>query len=170
MMNRSKTQPAPTALHAVFFRIFLVLAILSLLASGSLFKLNQHIATVVGKVTDTFNEQVYSKKRSYSQECAVITYSINGKEHTGKTQLKGGGSAYHSRDFVPVYYYSAFPQFVWYYSKTNALFLISLLMLTAALIGTGTTGSELLKCKRAAALPNDKAPPRPKAAASVKKA
>jgi hypothetical protein len=140
-------QPAPPAkeipLSISLFRFFVVLLAVTIGATAGVVALNQSVAMVTGKVIARGTETAFaSRKSSYEQEVVVVSYTINGVEHTGKTPVPrhGGGS-----DLVPVRYYPALPWFVWFYTRTNANLLCCILALIFSLSGVIFSWSQARK-------------------------
>jgi hypothetical protein len=128
MNNPSK--PAGRSSSNGLFYTCLALCIASACAFAFVIKLNRHIEKTSGKVVETYAKRTFaSRKKSYDQEYAIIRYSVGGKEHTGKALRRTSG------DFVPVYYYHAFPGMAWFYAKENPNLVYCCIAMTLSLIG-----------------------------------
>jgi hypothetical protein len=151
MQQPAQSKPRTPA-DVAFLRISLVIFIVFALGCGLFLKLNSHIATAVGKVTDTYTENVIvGRKQTANKEFVELSYTINGVQRSGKTERRQDGTAFHSRDFVPVYYYPWFPQHVWYYTRANASMPICIAFALLGLIGAVYSSNEIMRRKRAKA-------------------
>ena len=121
--------------------------IASALLFGVVLKLDRHIEKTSGKVVETYNKRTFaSRKQTYDQEYFVVNYSAKGKEYTIKTMRRNG----FGQEYVPVYYYGAFPGFAWCYKKTDANIVYCTIFMTLSLVATGVAWSSLKKAKMAA--------------------
>ena len=115
MANQPPTNKKPPSKSMFFGSI--ALFIISALLFGCIIKLNHRIDRTSGKVVETYTKRTFaSRKQSTEREFLVVSYTINGKEYTGKTMRREG----FSQDYVPVYYYPSFPGLAWFYKKANA--------------------------------------------------
>ena len=131
----------------VFFVTCLSIFIASALLFGLVLKLDRHIEKASGKVVETYSKRTFaSRKQSYEQEYFVVTYSAKGKEHTIKTIRRNG----FGQEYVPVYYYGAFPGFGWCYKKTDANIVYCSIFMALSLVTAGIAWSSLRKAKMAA--------------------
>jgi hypothetical protein len=152
-MQQPKQSPTRTPLDVTILRFSLAILLFSAVGCSVFLKLNRNIATTVGKVTDTFSDKVIvGRKQTANKEFAVFTYTINGTQRRGKTELRQMGSAFHSRDFIPVYYYPWFPGHVWFYTRANATMPICIGFALLGSIGAAYSSNEIMRRKRLKAL------------------
>lgn len=124
----------------------MVLFIISLLSFAGVIRLNNRIDRTSGKVVETYTKKTFaSRKQSTEREFLVVHYTVNGKEYTRKTMLRDG----FGREYVPVYYYPAFPGFAWFYKKANANMVYCSILMMLSCIAAVMTGSDLRKAKNA---------------------
>jgi hypothetical protein len=128
-MNTASTKGSTSSLKG-WFLIFLIVFFSSLCALAIVTNLDRRIERTSGKVIDTYSKTVASKRKSYDQEYLVISYTVSGKEYTGKTIRRTSGG-----DFVPVFYYHAFPGMAWFYKKANPNQVYCCVFIVLSLIG-----------------------------------
>jgi hypothetical protein len=115
---------------SVFFIICLAFFVTGAGACFFVMKLNQRIERASGRVVDTYSKHVFaSRKKAYDEEYLVVSYSIGGREYSGKTMRRKTG------DFIPVYYYPPFPGNAWFYKRENPNMVYACAVMTLSLIG-----------------------------------
>jgi hypothetical protein len=138
MANQTPANKQPPSKNLFIGSI--VLFIISILLFGYVIKLNHRIDRTSGKVVETYTKRTFaSRKQQTEREFLVVSYTINGKEYTGKTIRREG----FSQDFVPVYYYASFPGFAWFYKKANANIVYCSIFMLLALFAVYMTGNDL---------------------------
>ena len=152
-MNTASTQGSHSSRKG-WFLVCLLVFIASLCALVVVMKLDRRIERTAGKVIDTYSKTVASRKKSYDQEYLVISYTVAGKEYTGKTIRRTSGG-----DFVPVFYYHAFPGMAWFYKKANPNGVYCCVFIVLSLIGVVATRP---RSPKAPAMANVKAPQKKK--------
>ena len=122
----------------------IVLFIMGMLLFGYVIKLNRRIDRTSGKVIETYTKRTFaSRKQQTEREFLVVSYTINGKEYTGKTMRREG----FSQDYVPVYYYPSLPGLAWFYKKANANIFYCTIFMLLALLTVYMTGKDLKKAQ-----------------------
>jgi len=92
------------------------LLIISCIALGYVIQLNKTICVVSGKVVDVYTKKEFaSKKQTIDQEYDVVKYTVDGKDY-----LKSMSAGKHAgSQYATVYYFAKYPQWAWFYSKSN---------------------------------------------------
>jgi hypothetical protein len=130
-MNKS-TPPAAVSRRRTnpLFFVCLAVFIAGTGACALVIKLDRHVEKTVGRVVESYSKRVFaSRKRSFDEEFVVVSYSVGGKEYTGKTIRRKTG------DFVAVYYYPSFPGRAWFYKKENPNLTYCSMVMALSLIG-----------------------------------
>lgn len=142
MANQPPANKKPPSKKLFFGSI--ALFIIGMLLFGCVIKLSHRIGRTSGKVVETYTKRTFaSRKQSTEREFLVVSYTISGKEYTGKTMRREG----FSQDFVPVYYYASFPGFAWFYKKANANIVYCGIFMLLALCAVYMTGNDLKKAQ-----------------------
>ena len=128
-----KNLPSTTVKRSSSNGVF-IFCLVFLVASASAFmfvmKLDRRIDKTTGKVIETYSKKAFvSRKNSIQQEYAVVRYTLNGKEYTGKTIRRT------TSDFIPVYFYHAFPGMAWFYKKENPNKVYCCIVMALSLLG-----------------------------------
>jgi hypothetical protein len=146
MANQAFANNHPPSKKMFFGSLIAFLVSAALL--GCFIKLNHHVEKTSGKVIDIFTKKTFaSRKQQVDQEYLVVSYSYNGKDYTGKAVRRSGASS----EYVPVYFYPAFPGYAWFYKKANANVIYCAIFMLLSVIAVVMTGSDLRKTKNAAA-------------------
>jgi hypothetical protein len=113
-----------------FFLLCLIVFALSACAFALVVNLDRKIVKTSGKVIDSYSKKSFvSRKQSVEQEYLVVQYEVNGKQYSGTTPRRKGG------DFVPVFYYQAFPGMPWFFKKENPNMVYCCIFMTLSLLG-----------------------------------
>lgn len=114
---------------------FLIISLVVLLAGAGgiveFVKLNKTIKITSGKIVETFTKKEFAtRKQTIDREYEVVRYTVAGKDYTKKTAMPRAG---YSSQYITVYYYEKYPDFAWFFNKSNSnLFFCSLIAALAA--------------------------------------